>query len=124
MQISPCLSRRNVLAAVFAGLPILVAGCSDSGVSPADMPGPTETPTGTRLLNITANNSTTLSPTPTSTPMPTPTATATTTPPDRLIIEDGEAESVPAEFYERVVWEDTGRLVIEDGAGLELTGPE
>jgi hypothetical protein len=40
------------------------------------------------------------------------------------VIEGGEMESRSIEFYERIVWEETGRLVIGDGTGLGVTEAE
>lgn len=51
----------------------------------------------------------------------TATPSRTPTPPAELVIPAGgtSAQSTVAS-YRRIVWHDTGRLVIEDGAGLEL----
>lgn len=122
---SPRLSRREMLAAVVASSTIGLAGCSNSNDPTTSTSTPADT-AETEVLTITANTSTTVSPTPTPSPTPIskPTPTATSTPSDQLVIEDGETETSSAGVYERIVWEETGRLVIEDGAGIELKEAE
>ncbi|WP_262180214.1 hypothetical protein [Haloarcula laminariae] len=101
-----------MLAAVVVGSTVGLAGCSKSDNI--------TTPTATDTLTLSANTSTTVSPTDT----PTQTPTAKRVQSDRLVVEGGETVAEAAGVYDRIVWEDTGQLVIEDGAGLELTEAE
>jgi len=50
--------------------------------------------------------------------------TQTRTPTETLTVAANSTTTVSSKFYERVVWEETGRLVIEDGAGLGITEEE
>ena len=86
-------SRRQYLAAV--GGVIALAGCNN-------------TQNSTETADNTAQ--------PTDTPKPTETPTI------RLVVRADETQTTSAvEFYRSIEWRDTGRLVVEDGAGIGLT---
>jgi hypothetical protein len=78
-----------------------MAGCNNTKNSEKESESATSTQIGTstQTLTIAANSTTTL-------------------------IKDGETESGSTEFYKRIVWEETGRLVIGDGNGLGIVEGE
>lgn len=101
-----------MLAAIIAGSSISFGGCSDLDDTATSTPRPKDAPTGTETLTVNANRSTTVAQR--STPI------STRIPSDVLVTENRETETSMVEVYERIVWEATGRLVIEDGAGIKL----
>jgi len=50
----------------------------------------------------------------------TPAPTSTSTPPTELVIDATAAGESTVNYYERVLWHESGTLVLEDGAGFGL----
>lgn len=87
--------------------------------TPTEAGTPATTPTATVIDSGTSSGS---QPAPSGRsggPAPTPSPAAT----GELVIEAGETEAASeVSYYSGVEWHDTGRLVIEDGAGFGLRG--
>ena len=106
-------SRRQFLAAV--GGAIALAGCNNTQNS-TETADKTARQTDTLVVPTDTASPTTEPGEVTGTPRPTETPTV------RLVVRADETQTTSAvEFYRSIEWRDTGRLVVEDGAGIGLT---
>lgn len=125
---SGSINRRQYLALL--GGAVALSGCIQNQ---AETESTTQTPSQTDTLVIPPDETTTTESTQTTTPTPEPsetdTATSTTSPTptpaeaseNSLVVGSNEIEATAdISFYESILWYDTGRLVLTDGATLGL----
>ncbi|MDS0258377.1 hypothetical protein NDI56_03005 [Haloarcula sp. S1CR25-12] len=115
MQPSNWLSRREILVSAVAGATGALAGCAgtEDELPPSRAASMMRTRKALETLTVPAETKTNVSPP----SLRTLKSTQSTT----LRFENGGTAPPESEVYECIVWEETGSLVIEDGATLGIT---